>query len=70
MYGSWYLLQVLMHTNFSNFPNSALTVEFWMWSVDVCNQGTPISYAVEEADNALLLFNYADWYAPASSAPA
>ena len=57
-----------MHTNFSDFPSIALTVEFWMWSVDVCNQGTPISYAVEGADNAFLLYDYTDWYTPAFSA--
>lgn len=50
-----------MRTNFTDFPSKAITVEFWMWSVDLCNEGTPISYATEEADNAFLLDNYNDW---------
>lgn len=37
--------QVLMLPNFSSFPGTALTLEFWMWSVDGCRAGVPFSYA-------------------------
>eukprot|EP00884_Botryococcus_braunii_P003508 jgi/Botrbrau1/13158/Bobra.0187s0106.1 len=37
--------QVLMTTNFQNWPDRELTVEFWMWSLDSCRQGAPVSYA-------------------------
>ena len=50
-----------MHTNFSNFPSTAITVEFWMWSIDMCNEGTAFSYATEGADNAFLLYDYLEW---------
>jgi hypothetical protein len=32
-------LQVLMMPNFRDFPSDAITVEFWMWSVDSCRKG-------------------------------
>jgi hypothetical protein len=56
--------QVLISTNFSNFPAEALTVEFWMLSTDGCRSGTPFSYSAGEydkSDNALLIFSYSDW---------
>ncbi|KAK9789369.1 hypothetical protein WJX73_005379 [Symbiochloris irregularis] len=56
--------QVMMISNFEGWPSTAITVEFWMWSVDTCRWGSPISYAAgsyEEADNQFLLFNYNDW---------
>ena len=56
--------QTVLSENFANFPSSAITVEFWMWSVDKCRQGTPFSYATgdyNELDNAFLIFNYNDW---------
>eukprot|EP00884_Botryococcus_braunii_P000733 jgi/Botrbrau1/10660/Bobra.53_2s0017.2 len=56
--------QVLMVPKFKNWPASAITVEFWMWSVDRCRQGVPFSYATgayEAGDNTFLLFNYNDW---------
>jgi hypothetical protein len=56
---------VLISTNFSNFPADALTVEFWMLSVDGCRSGTPFSYSAGEydtSDNALLIFSYSDWW--------
>lgn len=56
--------QVLMKENFVNFPNDAITVEFWMWSVDSCREGVPFSYAhgdYEQLDNAFLIFNYNNW---------
>lgn len=56
--------QVLMVPRFKGWPASAITVEFWMWSVDRCRQGVPISYATggyEQSDNTFLIFNYNDW---------
>jgi len=56
--------QVLMLENFQDFPSTELTLEFWMWSVDTCRQGTPFSYATggyEVSDNSFLLFDYNDW---------
>jgi hypothetical protein len=61
--------QVLIHTNFEGFPSTAITLEFWMWSVDGCRQGVPFSYALGShegkretwLDNAFLLFNYNSW---------
>lgn len=58
------VIQSLMHPNFQNWPNAAITIEFWMWSLDTCRWGSPISYAAggyESADNTFLLFNYNDW---------
>ena len=37
--------QVLISAALHNFPAAALTLEFWMRSVDKCNHGTPFSYA-------------------------
>ena len=56
--------QTLMVENFANFPETAITVDFWMWSVDGCRQGVPFSYATgdyKEADNSFLIFNYNNW---------
>jgi hypothetical protein len=52
---------------FKDWPASAITVEFWMWSVDNCREGVPISYATggyEKGDNTFLIFNYNDWCVP------
>uniref|UniRef100_A0A8C8CUC4 Sushi, von Willebrand factor type A, EGF and pentraxin domain-containing protein 1 n=1 Tax=Oncorhynchus tshawytscha TaxID=74940 RepID=A0A8C8CUC4_ONCTS len=38
-----------------------ITCTFWMRSSDTTNYGTPISYAVEESDNAFLLIDYNGW---------
>jgi hypothetical protein len=54
-------LQVLILPSFQDFPSDALTVEFWMMSVDTCRPGVPFSYAVgqyEKQDNSFLIFNY------------
>lgn len=59
--------QVMMVSSFDGWPSTAITIEFWMWSVDTCRWGSPISYAAgsyEEADNQFLLFNYNDWWVP------
>ncbi|KAL3143288.1 hypothetical protein ABBQ38_002130 [Trebouxia sp. C0009 RCD-2024] len=56
--------QVLLATNFQNFPSTAVTVEFWMWSVDNCNQGVPFSYATGpygDGDNSFLIYGYNNW---------
>lgn len=56
--------QVLMKENFQGFPDKAITVEFWMWSMDACREGVPFSYALggyQDTDNAFLIFNYQDW---------
>lgn len=56
-----FLLKVLSLPNFKDFPSSAMTVEFWMWTGDHCNEGAPISYATEFSDNSFVLYNYKDW---------
>ena len=56
--------QLLMLRNFQNFPSEAITVEFWMWSIDACREGVPFSYAhgeYQSNDNAFLIFNYNNW---------
>lgn len=56
--------QLLILRDFKDFPSEAITVEFWMWSIDSCRQGVPFSYADGEyqtMDNAFLIFNYNDW---------
>lgn len=53
--------QVLILPNFHDFPSDALTVEFWMNSIDTCRPGVPFSYAhgeYEKQDNSFLIFNY------------
>ncbi len=58
-------MQVLLVSNFSNFPEKHVTVEFWMRSVDSCNGGVPFSYATgdfEQGDvNSFLISNYNNW---------
>lgn len=56
--------QVLLLPNFQDFPSTAITVEFWMYSVDTCNPGVPFSYAhgsYERQDNSFLIFDYNSW---------
>ncbi|BDA49076.1 probable Sushi, von Willebrand factor type A, EGF and pentraxin pentraxin domain-containing protein at C-terminar half [Coccomyxa sp. Obi] len=56
--------QALTLTEFQNWPRDAITVEFWMMSVDKCRKGVPFSYATggyEQADNSFLILNYNDW---------
>ena len=56
--------QLLMLRNFHDFPSEAITVEFWMWSIDACREGVPFSYAhgeYQSNDNAFLIFNYNNW---------
>ena len=58
------MLQAVILNNFQDWPSAAITVEFWMWSVDRCRRGVPISYATggyEKADNSFLILNYNDW---------
>eukprot|EP00879_Flechtneria_rotunda_P000467 GHRR01000568.1.p1 GENE.GHRR01000568.1~~GHRR01000568.1.p1 ORF type:complete len:1094 (+),score=373.48 GHRR01000568.1:402-3284(+) len=53
--------QVLILPNFQDFPSDAITVEFWMQSIDTCRPGVPFSYAhgkYEKEDNSFLIFNY------------
>lgn len=53
--------QVLILPNFNDFPSDAITVEFWMNSIDTCRPGVPFSYAhgeYEKQDNSFLIFNY------------
>lgn len=55
-----------MLTDFKDWPGDAITVEFWMLSVDKCRKGVPVSYATggyERADNTFLILNYNDWCA-------
>ena len=59
-------VQALILNDFKDWPSSAITVEFWMWSVDKCRRGVPVSYATggyEKADNSFLILNYNDWCA-------
>lgn len=54
-------LQVLILPDFNDFPSEAITVEFWMNSIDTCRPGVPFSYAhgeYEKQDNSFLIFNY------------
>ncbi|KAI8469316.1 MAG: concanavalin A-like lectin/glucanase domain-containing protein [Monoraphidium minutum] len=56
--------RVLMVPEFHDFPSTAITVEFWMQSVDTCRPGVPFSYAhgrYEQEDNSFLVFNYNSW---------
>ncbi|KAI8469144.1 MAG: concanavalin A-like lectin/glucanase domain-containing protein [Monoraphidium minutum] len=49
---------VLMVPEFHDFPSTAITVEFWMQSVDTCRPGVPFSYAhgrYEQEDNSFLV---------------
>jgi hypothetical protein len=60
-----------MLPTFNDFPSDAITVEFWMWSVDTCRKGAVFSYAhgeYEKLDNAFLIFNYNRWGAGGCSA--
>jgi hypothetical protein len=55
-----------MVPEFHDFPSTAVTVEFWMLSVDTCRPGVPFSYAhgrYEREDNSFLVFNYNSWWA-------
>ena len=54
-----------MVPEFHDFPSTAITVEFWMRSVDTCRPGVPFSYAhgrYEQEDNSFLVFNYNSWW--------
>lgn len=56
--------QVVILPDFQDFPSTALTLEFWMLSVDRCRPGVPFSYAAgayDSLDNSFLLFNYNSW---------
>jgi len=53
-----------------NFPTDELTVEFWMKSSDNVNQGTPISYTVNGANDFLIFdYNNFDIYVKSSPIP-
>ena len=43
---------------FNSFPTTEITVQFWMKSSDTSKDGTPISYAILDQSNELLIFNY------------
>jgi hypothetical protein len=45
--------QVAINTAMRDFPGTAITVEFWMRSVDKCHHGTPFSYATGEGKYAV-----------------
>jgi len=65
------MVQALILNSFKDWPGNAITVEFWMWSVDKCRRGVPVSYATggyEKADNSFLILNYNDWCALAPPA--
>jgi hypothetical protein len=58
--------QVLINSAVHNFPSSAITLEFWMRSVDKCGAGTPFSYATGSgkygvSDNSFTLVDYNNW---------
>lgn len=56
--------QVVSLSNFKGFPADAISVEFWMNSVDTCREGVVFSYATgnyEHRDNTFLIFNYNNW---------
>lgn len=40
------------------FPDTAITVSFWMKSNDNVNTGTPFSYASSVSDNSFLIYDY------------
>ncbi len=42
----------------NNFPRTEITVEFWMRTSDVLNQGTPVSYAVPSSHNEFRISDY------------
>ncbi len=46
----------------TNFPSSAITVEFWIRSSDTTNHGTPFSYAPASDANEFTLYNYNTFY--------
>jgi hypothetical protein len=55
-----------MVPEFHDFPSTAITVEFWMQSVDTCRPGVPFSYAhgrYQQEDNSFLVLNYNSWWA-------
>lgn len=37
--------QTLVLPEFRDFPSTSLTLEAWVWSVDVCRQGALFSYS-------------------------
>ena len=54
-----------MVPEFHDFPSTAITVEFWLQSIDTCRAGVPFSYAhgkYEKEDNSFLIFNYNSWW--------
>ncbi|CAD7701100.1 unnamed protein product [Ostreobium quekettii] len=55
--------QVLISPEFKKFPSEAITIEFWIWSIDTCRTGVPISYAHESNVDAFVISNYNDWHA-------
>jgi len=46
----------------NNFPDTAITISFWMKTSDVTNNGTPVSYATASEDNIFLIYNYQDFH--------
>ncbi len=50
--------QYAIKSEFTSFPTTAITVEFWMRSSDTTNAGTPFSYAISTNCNEFLIYNY------------
>ncbi len=46
---------------FFSSPTANATVEFWMKSDDLVNEGTPVSYASSGSFNDLIVYNYKDF---------
>ncbi len=58
--------QVLINSAMRDFPSAAITVEFWMRSVDKCHAGAAFSYATGSgsygvSDNTLAIVDYNNW---------
>jgi len=45
----------------ASFPDTAMTISFWMKTSDAVNEGTPISYATDSEYNSFLIYNYRDF---------
>ena len=58
--------QVLINSAMRDFPSAAITVEFWMRSVDKCHAGAAFSYATGSgeygvSDNTFAIVDYNNW---------
>jgi hypothetical protein len=50
-----------VHKYFEGYPDTALTISFWMKTDDAAYNGTVISYATRHETNATLIYNYQDF---------